>query len=143
MKNVINTRKLLALLLAIVMVMGLMACSQKAPDATPNATPDAPATDAPDAPAEADVEPAPAESEEPIVLTLWACNSMIDPAEYKLPEDQWYISGAIKRFEQLHPNVTIEMAVRKNPRLEILPLCLLPAFHYFHGDGGLSLADPV
>lgn len=106
MKNVINIRELLALFLAIVMVMGLMACGQKASDTTPDATPDT----TPDATSEADTEAVSAESDEHIILTLWACNSMIDAAEYKLPEEEWYISGAIERFEQLHPNVTIEMA---------------------------------
>ncbi len=44
-------------------------------------------------------------------LTIWinARDSFIGPSEQKLPQEQWYISQAIKRFEAAHPGVTIEL----------------------------------
>ena len=42
-------------------------------------------------------------------LTLWSCNDMIRPKELKEGQETWYISQAIERFRELHPNVTIEI----------------------------------
>ena len=46
-------------------------------------------------------------------LTLWinGKDSYISPDEQKLSQDQWYISQAIKRFEDANPGVTIELVV--------------------------------
>ena len=48
---------------------------------------------------------------EPQKLTIWinGRDSFIGPNEQQLPQDQWYISQAIKRFEQANPGVTIEL----------------------------------
>lgn len=90
------TKRILALLLAALMLLSLVACAAKTPAA------DAPATDAPAADTPA--------SDEPITLTLWTCNNMVKAPEINLPQEEWYISGAIERFCDLHPNVTIEVA---------------------------------
>jgi len=52
--------------------------------------------------------PATAEAQK---LTFWvnARDSFIGPNEQQLPQDQWYISQAIKRFEAANPGVTIEL----------------------------------
>ncbi len=36
------------------------------------------------------------------------------PNEQQLPQDQWYISQAIKRFEEANPGVTIELVVQSD-----------------------------
>ncbi len=48
---------------------------------------------------------------EPQKLTIWinGRDSFIGPNEQKLPQDQWYISQAIKRFEAANPGVTVEL----------------------------------
>lgn len=48
---------------------------------------------------------------QPQKLTIWinGRDSFIGPNEQKLPQDQWYISQAIKRFEKANPGVTIEL----------------------------------
>jgi raffinose/stachyose/melibiose transport system substrate-binding protein len=50
----------------------------------------------------------------PQKLTIWinGRDSFIGPSEQKLPQDQWYISQAIKRFEAANPGVTVEMTVQ-------------------------------
>ena len=50
---------------------------------------------------------------EEIKLTVWinGSDSYIGPEEQKLPQDQWYISQAFKRFEAANPGVTIELTV--------------------------------
>lgn len=47
-------------------------------------------------------------------LTIWinGRDSFIGPNEQKLPQDQWYISQAIKRFEAANPGVTIELVTQ-------------------------------
>ena len=46
-------------------------------------------------------------------LTIWinGKDSYIGPSEQKLSQDQWYISQAIKRFEDANPGVTVELVV--------------------------------
>ena len=48
-----------------------------------------------------------------VKLTVWinGSDSYIGPEEQKLPQDQWYISQAFKRFEEANPGVTIELSV--------------------------------
>jgi len=48
---------------------------------------------------------------EPVKLSIWinGRDSFIGPNEQQLPQDQWYISQAIKRFEAANPGVTIEL----------------------------------
>jgi raffinose/stachyose/melibiose transport system substrate-binding protein len=49
-------------------------------------------------------------------LTIWinGRDSFIGPNEQQLPQDQWYISQAIKRFEAANPGVTIELVVQSD-----------------------------
>jgi raffinose/stachyose/melibiose transport system substrate-binding protein len=49
----------------------------------------------------------------PQTITVWinGRDSFIGPSEQKLPQDQWYISQAIKRFEAANPNVTVNLVV--------------------------------
>ncbi|KPJ80531.1 MAG: hypothetical protein AMS17_20395 [Spirochaetes bacterium DG_61] len=51
--------------------------------------------------------------EEKVTLTVWinGSDSYIGPEEQQLPQDQWYISQAFKRFEADHPGVSIELFV--------------------------------
>ena len=51
---------------------------------------------------------------EPQKLTIWinGRDSFIGPNEQQLPQDQWYISQAIKRFEAANPGVTIELVTQ-------------------------------
>lgn len=50
----------------------------------------------------------------PQKLSIWinGRDSFIGPNEQQLPQDQWYISQAIKRFEEANPGVTIELIVQ-------------------------------
>jgi raffinose/stachyose/melibiose transport system substrate-binding protein len=54
------------------------------------------------------------ETAAPQKLTIWinGRDSFIGPNEQQLPQDQWYISQAIKRFEEAHPGVTIELVAQ-------------------------------
>jgi raffinose/stachyose/melibiose transport system substrate-binding protein len=49
-------------------------------------------------------------------LTIWmnGRDSFIGPNEQQLPQDQWYISQAIKRFEDANPGVTVELVVQSD-----------------------------
>jgi raffinose/stachyose/melibiose transport system substrate-binding protein len=51
---------------------------------------------------------------QPVKLSVWinGRDSFIGPSEQKLPQDQWYISQAIKRFETANPGTTVEMTVQ-------------------------------
>jgi raffinose/stachyose/melibiose transport system substrate-binding protein len=57
---------------------------------------------------------APAAQTEPVKLTAWinARDSLIGPTEQKLPQDQWYISQAIDRFQKANPGITVELVVQ-------------------------------
>jgi raffinose/stachyose/melibiose transport system substrate-binding protein len=50
----------------------------------------------------------------PQKLTVWinGRDSFIGPSEQQLPQDQWYISQAIKRFEDANPGVTVELVTQ-------------------------------
>ena len=89
-----HVRKFLALTLVLVLALGIVGC----------AAPAAPDTSDAQAPAEQTTD-----ESKPIKLTLWSCNSMIRPNELKEGQETWYISQAIERFRELHPNVTIEI----------------------------------
>ena len=89
-----HVRKFLALTLVLVLALGIVGC----------AAPAAPDTSDAQAPAEQTTD-----ESKPIKLTLWSCNDMIRPNELKEGQETWYISQAIERFRELHPNVTIEI----------------------------------
>lgn len=59
---------------------------------------------------------APPPPAEPQKLTIWinGRDSFIGPNEQQLPQDQWYISQAIKRFEAANPGVTVELVVQQD-----------------------------
>jgi raffinose/stachyose/melibiose transport system substrate-binding protein len=56
---------------------------------------------------------------QPIKLTVWinGRDSFIGPSEQTLPQDQWYISQAIKRFEAANPGVSVELVVQSDALL--------------------------
>ena len=89
-----HVRKFLALTLVLALALGIVGC----------AAPAAPDTADAQAPAEQTTD-----ESKPIKLTLWSCNDMIRPNELKEGQETWYISQAIERFRELHPNVTIEI----------------------------------
>ena len=47
-------------------------------------------------------------------MTVWinGADSYIGPTEKELPQDQWYISQAFKRFEKANAGVTIELIMQ-------------------------------
>lgn len=53
-------------------------------------------------------------SNETVKLAIWinGRDSFIGPSEQQLPQDQWYISQAFKRFEEANPGVTVELNVQ-------------------------------
>ena len=53
-------------------------------------------------------------AEEKTKLTIWinGSDSYISPQENELSQDQWYITQAIKRFEEANPGVEIELIVQ-------------------------------
>ncbi len=50
---------------------------------------------------------------QPVKLTIWinGRDSFIGPSEQKLSQDQWYITGAFRRFEAANPGTTVELTV--------------------------------
>ena len=52
------------------------------------------------------------ESKEKLTIWINGADSYIAPAENELSQDQWYISQAIKRFEEANPGVEIELVVQ-------------------------------
>lgn len=78
-------KKIFAMILVLAMVMAsLTGCSSSAPKA-----------------------------EEKQKLTIWinGNDSYIAPSEQELSQDQWYITKAIKRFEEQNPGVEVELVV--------------------------------
>ena len=57
-----------------------------------------------------------APTNQPQKLTIWinGRDSFIGPNEQQLPQDKWYISQAIKRFEAANPGVTIELIAQSD-----------------------------
>lgn len=55
-------------------------------------------------------------SSQPVKLSVWVNgrDSFIGPSEQQLPQDQWYISQAFKRFEAANPGVTVELNVQSD-----------------------------
>jgi raffinose/stachyose/melibiose transport system substrate-binding protein len=47
-------------------------------------------------------------------MTVWinGADSYIGPTEKELPQEQWYISQAFKRFEKANPGVTLELVMQ-------------------------------
>ncbi|MFC1921855.1 ABC transporter substrate-binding protein [Chloroflexota bacterium] len=56
----------------------------------------------------------PAEEEQDLSIWINGRDSFIGPNEQQLPQDQWYISQAIKRFEEANPGVSIELIVQSD-----------------------------
>jgi len=52
-------------------------------------------------------------SDKKVTLNVWinGKDSLIGPNEQEKPQDQWYISQAIKRFEDANPNVTVKLTI--------------------------------
>ncbi len=50
---------------------------------------------------------------QPVKLGIWinGRDSFIGPSEQQLPQDQWYITQAFKRFEAANPGVTVDLTV--------------------------------
>lgn len=93
-------KKTIRMLIYVLIVMSIMlAAAGCAPAAT---------TTAPEATTAPQETTAPAAEQK---LTFWvnARDSFIGPNEQQLPQDQWYISQAIARFEAANPGVTIEL----------------------------------
>jgi raffinose/stachyose/melibiose transport system substrate-binding protein len=100
-----TVRQFIYALIIISTVLAMVGCAQatQAPVAAPTS---AQATTAHTQPAQN-----PAAN---VKLTFWVNgrDSYIGPSEQQLPQDQWYISQAIKRFEAANPGVTIELVVQ-------------------------------
>jgi len=52
-------------------------------------------------------------AQEKVKLTVWihGADSFIGPTEQQNPQEQWYISQALRRFEKANPGVSIELVV--------------------------------
>lgn len=100
-------KRLLSMMLAAVMVVSMAACSSQAPAQTETAADAAVQTAA--AQTAAAAVPEAAASDEPVTLKIWANNVIVTVAENKLPEEEWYITKAIARYKELHPNVDIQI----------------------------------
>ncbi len=52
-------------------------------------------------------------AQEKVKLTVWihGADSFIGPTEQQNPQDQWYISQALRRFEKANPGVSVELVV--------------------------------
>jgi ABC-type glycerol-3-phosphate transport system substrate-binding protein len=85
MKNILKS--LIAVLLAAVMALMVIGCSSGSQSG------------------KAETKPA--------KLSIWinGRDSFIGPNEQKMAQDKWYISQAIKRFEDANPGVTVELTV--------------------------------
>jgi len=91
-------KKIIAMLLALVMVMGLAACGQAPAEPAAPAAPEAPKADAPAA-TEAPAAP------EKITLKVWG------PSEDQVPQeghDVSFLEAACKAFDEAHPEWEIE-----------------------------------
>lgn len=95
-------RMLIYILIVLSIVMSLAGCAQSAPTAEP----EQPAVEATEAPEQ------PAVEEQKLTIWINGRDSFIGPNEQQLPQDQWYISQAIERFEAANPGVTIELVVQ-------------------------------
>lgn len=101
-------KKVISLILATAMVLSLAACSQSTTTA-PAAETQAAATEAAKAAETQAAETQAAITDEPVTLKIWATNVMISTKENKLPEEEWYLTGAMARYKELHPNVEFEV----------------------------------
>ncbi len=117
-----NVRLLINVLVVVATLLAIAGCAQATPTAAPQqpAATEAPAqpaaTEAPAQPAatEAPAQPAATEAPAEQKLTIWinGRDSFIGPNEQQLPQDKWYISQAIKRFEDANPGVKIELVTQ-------------------------------
>ena len=113
-----KVKKLLCVLLSSALLIGFTACddSGKTPAGgsdvssgatTKSETTKSDATVKTDESTKAEVET----TEDPITLTFWVSEALVGPSEKKLPQEEWYLSQAINRFKEKHPNVTIEFTL--------------------------------
>ena len=113
-------RLLIYTLIIASMILAAVGCAGATPPPAaeqPAATqPPAEQPAATEAPAEqpAATEPPAQPPAETQKLSIWinGRDSFIGPNEQQLPQDQWYISQAIQRFEEANPGVDIELIVQ-------------------------------
>ena len=106
-------KKVLAMLLASVMVLSLAACSSGKDNSSKDA-PDSAETQQDTQQAEVpaqDVETAESESGEEIVLKVWVAPALVSEDEQKMKQEEWYVSRVAKKFEEENPGVKIEFTV--------------------------------
>jgi raffinose/stachyose/melibiose transport system substrate-binding protein len=95
-------RQLLWLLIALLVVSMVATFSLAGCKTTPTETTETTETAA--------AEEEPIAEKEPIKLIFWDFNVYVDSIELEKPEEEWYISKAIARFENENPGVTIEFS---------------------------------
>jgi len=103
-------RSIIYALIVLSMLLAAAGCAS----ATPTAAPQQPAVEPtkPPEPQQPAVEPTKPPEQQKLTIWINGRDSFIGPNEQQLPQDQWYISQAIKRFEEANPGVSIELVVQ-------------------------------
>lgn len=83
-------KKMIALLMVLVLVIGLVACSNQSDKQAQNA------------------------KEENVTLTFWVTEALTNEVDMQTPEEEWLISKLCRKFEDEHPGVTIDMVAYPN-----------------------------
>ena len=90
-------KKLIALLLALMMLLSLAACAKTADEGKPQSKP------------ETNVDANNAQPQEEKTLTFWITEALSNEADMQAPEDEWLISQLCRKFEDEHPGVKINI----------------------------------
>lgn len=100
-------KKVLALLLAAMMVFSLGACGSKGEDASQKPeTSDAGNSSQTENESVSEVTPA-----EETVLKVWVAPALVSEDEQKMKQEDWYVSRVAQKFEEENPGVKIEFTV--------------------------------
>lgn len=104
--------RFIGLLLAIALLaVSLESCSTASPEATSVPAPSSSAASTLSPEASAPTQAPTTVPAQPVTLNYWQFGNPVQDEDSNLPQDQWYISQAIKRFEIENPNVTVNMTI--------------------------------
>lgn len=110
-------KRIIALLLAVVMILGLAACAAKeapateAPKAEELAKEEAPKAEEPKK-EESAKEEAPAEE---VKLTFWVTAGSLAPNEDQIDQEEWLITKKIREYEAANPGLSVEIVFQADP----------------------------
>ena len=97
-------RRAAALLLAVLMSFTAAACDQSAGTASAGASSGETAS-------QAETGGETSQPQEDVTLTWWVANT-VTADEQKLPQDQWYITKCIERFEEANPGTHVKFTLQ-------------------------------